>query len=454
MKLIIKWGHWYDDVLSDTGTYVGPAAAWSPTLKKIAETIDFAVAWYLDTHVPSTLEQIMGGYRFLMDNYRKGDRICIFGFSRGAYTARCLAGMLHKVGLLPKSNEEQVSFAYAKYIDTTPKGRIRAAGFKAAFSTPVDIEFMGVWDTVSSVGIKGRHLPFTSSNTIIRTFRHALSLDERRAKFQPNPWHNPTNTKEAAKNDPECGTAVYDEKGLTRLETAQKWFEDVLGGGTTTNGKVKGKKVKTAAEIPQQSQGPGGARPMADEDDVEDVYWNGKETSVKEVWFSGCHTDVGGGSVKNDTTNRLANISLCWMLNEIVKADANILFKEGAFSDVSAFKIICPPTIVLPTPPLTAGITSASEHRQREISEVTFVESPTQDGSPMRKAELSSHRKDLTTASIGNATIVSVQEEAMVKDSTAGLNDALAKFSKWWILELLPQRHAWQETDGNWNKGW
>lgn len=39
----------------------------------------------------------MSGYRFLMDNYREGDKICLFGFSRGAYTARCLAGMLNKV---------------------------------------------------------------------------------------------------------------------------------------------------------------------------------------------------------------------------------------------------------------------------------------------------------------------------------------------------------------------
>lgn len=46
---------------------------------------------YLHSH------QVMGGYRFLMENYVKGDRICMFGFSRGAYTARCLAGMLNKV---------------------------------------------------------------------------------------------------------------------------------------------------------------------------------------------------------------------------------------------------------------------------------------------------------------------------------------------------------------------
>jgi uncharacterized protein (DUF2235 family) len=52
---------------------------------------------------------IKDAYRFLMQNYHEGDRICLFGFSRGAYTVRCLAGMLHKVGLLPASNGSQVS---------------------------------------------------------------------------------------------------------------------------------------------------------------------------------------------------------------------------------------------------------------------------------------------------------------------------------------------------------
>ncbi len=56
---------------------------------------------YLDAHV-------MGGYNFLMANYRVGDKICLFGFSRGAYTARALAGMLTKIGLLPRDNIEQV----------------------------------------------------------------------------------------------------------------------------------------------------------------------------------------------------------------------------------------------------------------------------------------------------------------------------------------------------------
>lgn len=50
-----------------------------------------------------------------------------------------------QVGLLPKSNEEQIAFAYKKYTDTTPNGKLAARGFKAAFSRDVEIEFMGVW---------------------------------------------------------------------------------------------------------------------------------------------------------------------------------------------------------------------------------------------------------------------------------------------------------------------
>jgi len=80
--------------------------------------------------------------------------------------------------------------------------------FKRAFSIDVDIEFVGVWyflhtpflpshsqsplrDTVNSVGIIPRRLPFTTSNTIVRTFRHAVSLDEHRAKFKANLWNRP-----------------------------------------------------------------------------------------------------------------------------------------------------------------------------------------------------------------------------------------------------------------------
>ncbi len=74
-----------------------------------------------------------------------GDKICLFGFSRGAYTARALAGMLHKVGLLPSYNQQQVPFAYTMYTRTDEIGWRQSTAFKKAFSMDVDIDFIGVW---------------------------------------------------------------------------------------------------------------------------------------------------------------------------------------------------------------------------------------------------------------------------------------------------------------------
>lgn len=86
------------------GTYFEPGVV-SPLISWWAKIMDEAIAWYLDGHV-------MDGYKFLMANYRTGDKICLFGFSRGAYTARALGGMLAKVGLLPRDNLQPVKFAY------------------------------------------------------------------------------------------------------------------------------------------------------------------------------------------------------------------------------------------------------------------------------------------------------------------------------------------------------
>jgi len=77
------------------------------------------------------------------DNF--GDKICIFGFSRGAFTARALAGMLQKIGLLPSSNLEQLPFAYAMYERDDEDGLKLSIQFKRTFSIDVRIEFLGVW---------------------------------------------------------------------------------------------------------------------------------------------------------------------------------------------------------------------------------------------------------------------------------------------------------------------
>lgn len=93
---------------SGIGTYTIPQIA-TPLYSKTNKLIDLMFANNLNYHV-------MSGYQFLMQNYKLGDRICIFGFSRGAYTARALAGMVHKVGVLPAGNDQQVPFAYKMFM--------------------------------------------------------------------------------------------------------------------------------------------------------------------------------------------------------------------------------------------------------------------------------------------------------------------------------------------------
>jgi len=74
-----------------------------------------------------------------------GDKISIFGFSRGSYTARALAGMVQKVGLLPACNLQQIPFAWAMYARDDLDGLASSEGFKKTFSIDVKIDFVGVW---------------------------------------------------------------------------------------------------------------------------------------------------------------------------------------------------------------------------------------------------------------------------------------------------------------------
>ncbi|THU84328.1 hypothetical protein K435DRAFT_613753, partial [Dendrothele bispora CBS 962.96] len=155
---------------SGIGTYVKDSWV-SPTYWKqvLSHSIDMAIAWNFKRIV-------LSAYEWLSENYREGDRIFFFGFSRGAYQVRVLAGMIEKVGLLHKGNKNQI-----------PLSALRKA-FKSALSRDdVKVHFVGAWDTVSSIGvIRGPSLPETTTGMKhVCYFRHALALDERRVKFLP-----------------------------------------------------------------------------------------------------------------------------------------------------------------------------------------------------------------------------------------------------------------------------
>jgi uncharacterized protein (DUF2235 family) len=132
-------------------------------------------------------DNVADAYQFLMHTYELGDRVYVFGFSRGAYTARALCGLLHVLGLLTRGNEALIPYAIRmvkqRHIDFAV-----AADFKKTFSRDCKPHFIGVWDTVSSVGwvYNAVHFPFTAKNPDFNIVRHAVSIDERRAFFRQN----------------------------------------------------------------------------------------------------------------------------------------------------------------------------------------------------------------------------------------------------------------------------
>lgn len=176
-------------------------------------------------------DNIKKAYAYLCETYRAGDEIFIFGFSRGAYTARSLAGMVRKCGILADPTAANIDAAFALYrragIANHPdalhilKARRRLS---PAFATSradedwrlvtpmegapaqvsrVDITYLGVWDTVGALGIPAPLLgPIANAwnaqyrfhdtllSSMVKSARHAVALDERRVFFRPALWDN------------------------------------------------------------------------------------------------------------------------------------------------------------------------------------------------------------------------------------------------------------------------
>ena len=153
---------------------------------------------YLDQACGYSVEyQVCRAYSFLVKYYEPGDKIFLFGFSRGAYSCRALAGLVHSVGLLPPHLEHLVQLAWMHY---SQKEFRAAARFKFIFGRKphVEIHFVGVLDTVSSFGAitNFKTLPHTRNNPSIRHIRHAVAIDEKRACFQAELFSQPKEPKE------------------------------------------------------------------------------------------------------------------------------------------------------------------------------------------------------------------------------------------------------------------
>ena len=219
-------------------------------------------------------------YRFLAENYKDGDKLYVFGFSRGAWSSRILASMLYVAGLpdfmhLKESERKDVVDdiynKYKKFWSTLSEdnrtlaerrdaviGYLEEKNLTANHIEEVDVDFLGLWDTVQALGIQGNYdndvgepnPRYADQLCNIKQVAHAVSIDDNR----------------------------FDE--FTPLLFKQKHFiqQACL--------KHRGKND----------------RPL--------------ETKINEVWFAGTHSDVGGGY--DDTS--INGVSLNWMLSEMGKA--------------------------------------------------------------------------------------------------------------------------------------
>ena len=243
------------------GTYAQNQTSNSSTPRGLFSRLKAFIEFSIDQAIgTSFVHHVLAGYRFLMRYYSPGDHIYIFGFSRGAYTARFLAEMVHDIGLLSKGNEEMVHFAWNTFSDyqRTPfdtetekeeekekkeEKKKHMGQFKKTFCRPgVEVYFLGLFDCVNSVGQFEIPLFRKSSPWVpippAKYTRHAVSIHERRLKFKPALFE-------------------LDDSKIT------------------------------------------------------------KKSGLKEVWFAGNHADIGGGWEREEDRRLLSDIPLEWMIEEI-----------------------------------------------------------------------------------------------------------------------------------------
>lgn len=360
-------------------------------------------SWYTkakDSAVGSSFDHhVVGGYRFLMRFYSPGDEIYMFGFSRGAYIARFLAEMLDHIGLLSHGNEEMVKFAWKAFAqwqsrrqssvseaaddedgeddkarDAARKARKMYAymkGFRETFSRPVGrIRFLGLFDTVNSVPrfetawMQRSKFPYTA-RTSARVVRHAVSIDERRAKFRqdlmyqsaPSAHHHHHRHRHMEQllepfrrsidfgrppstSQPGASTAVDGGKNghVSAADSAkpQRLLPSNLPSYAPYRPRSKARRLSVAEEVDAMSCA-SGAGPTSDAGPAD--YEDDGEQDVDEVWFAGGHGDVGGGWEALDGRKSASHVPLAWIVREAIKAglpfDMDKVSELGCMSDAA-----------------------------------------------------------------------------------------------------------------------
>lgn len=223
-----------------------------------------ALAFATDLH-----DKVCVAYAHLMEMWEPGDKVFIFGFSRGAYTARVLAAMLHALGLLPAGNSQLLPYVmrlFGSMRHDSPRAYWTLLNsFRKTFARPVPgvsdarfvIHFLGLWDTVSSVGWvwDPPSYPFTARNPSVRTVRHAIAVDERRWFFRqnritPDPEQDAEERWFAGVHSDVGGGYPEEEGGLWRV--AFEWMLDEATRAGLLVDAARLAAVRTSTPIPPQ----------------------------------------------------------------------------------------------------------------------------------------------------------------------------------------------------------
>ena len=335
----------------------------------------------------SFAEHVMGGYKFLMRYYAPGDDIYFIGFSRGSYIARFLAQMLDYIGLLEAGNEELIRFAWKTFAkwqrrqneteeDRKERDKLFAfmKAFRETFSRPVSrIRFMGLFDTVNSVPtfesawMERSKFPYTARSSA-RVIRHAVGIDERRAKFRQDliseakPVQKPRHhllhhhhhhhlhdlidqgkDDENAEKTADNPAIVVNDGENAATDQATEEGEGVYRASADSRPTLRNEQRMRREQryrAPSRSQRQRNmslAVPGADgsHDDSTSIRSNSSfqvptaitaeddesEQDIEEVWFPGGHADIGGGWQLSDGEHwPLSHAPLVWMVQEAQRA--------------------------------------------------------------------------------------------------------------------------------------
>lgn len=444
-------------------------------------------SWYLkakDSAVGSSFDQhVIGGYKFLMRYYSPGDEIYFFGFSRGAYIARFLSEMLDYVGLLTAGNEELVRFAwktFSKWQQRSDSGDDYEKekkelfeymkAFRETFSRPVSrLRFLGLFDTVNSVPrfesawMQRSKFPYTARSSA-KVIRHAVGIDERRAKFRQDlisevrkcprekkhrHWplhhhrHHHTNgtdhasngekrngTEDAEKNQEDQPNTSFRSRASWRLRgqtesaryrpsTPHRFNRDRQQKPLTRRASAEdANSIRSCSSASLAARAGIGAMSTDSEDDV------GQD--IQEVWFPGGHADIGGGWGLNEGESYpLSHTPLVWMVQEAQQAGLQ-------FDEMKLKQFACSEEFSLPA----LHESGHGIHGMRSRIPHTLTTHDDSEDSP------SSHfRQALELAST----------TGHIHDSltSGGPITRMSAFS-WNVMEYLPFRRMDLQPDGSW----